>query len=319
MRDALKLLDRAGGEERALAAAAALQHPAPDVQLRALELIAKWTGGRPGEDVRAELLAYAEIVAPTTRGAFDALTGAPAVTAAEPADLAALEARAAALPASMRAALGINAALAGRLDELPPLRRPGSRSSALRWHRSRTSTRSPTCSGGRSSSARRTRTWSARSTASPALCHSRAPFERELKPLLARLGDLRWPSPLMRAFAAWATGRVPRTSAVWEDAQSWSWRFLEARVTEVAERAAKLRPAPLLAAPTHEGYLIEPAALVARAATLDGEPGRFDLVQALHRLAPEGRAAALAAAADLPGDAGEAIRYALGGPRPRSR
>ena len=41
-------------------------------------------------------------------------------------------------------------------------------------------------------------------------------------------------------------------------------------------------------------------------------------MQALHRLAPDGRAEALAAAGRPPGAAGEAIRYALGGPRPRS-
>ena len=35
------------------------------MQERALACIARWTGGEPDEDVRAELLAYAEVVAAT--------------------------------------------------------------------------------------------------------------------------------------------------------------------------------------------------------------------------------------------------------------
>ena len=163
VRDALKLLDRLEGDERAVAAAAALQHPAPDVQLRALELIAKWTGGEPSEDVRAELLAYAEIVAPTARGAFDALTGAPAVVADEPADLSALEA---ARPPARGGAGGAGRRRCARRAATTAGAGEPVLGDALR--RSTTSTRSPTCWAARCSSARRTRTSSARSTASPA-------------------------------------------------------------------------------------------------------------------------------------------------------
>ena len=79
VKDALGLLDRvAKAEPRhagacARVAAGALQHAAPDVQERALACIARWTGDAPDEEVRVELLAYAEVVAATVRPAFDAL------------------------------------------------------------------------------------------------------------------------------------------------------------------------------------------------------------------------------------------------------
>ena len=142
VKDALKLLDRVAKAEPAhagacaRAAAGALQHAAPDVQERALACIARWTDDAPGEDVRVELLAYAEVVAATVRPAFDALVADAALPEAagrEPAaggaSLAALEARAAALPAAIAAALGVPAALAaaaGRpAERLPRLPAPG--------------------------------------------------------------------------------------------------------------------------------------------------------------------------------------------------
>lgn len=91
--------------------------------------------------------------------------------------------------------------------------------------------------------------------------------------------------------------------------------FLAERVREIAMRILRGVSEPLLALPTHGAWL-DPRALVAR---LAGQASRrtraatADLVQALLRLAPEGRAEALAAASELPQDSGSVVRYALGG------
>ena len=149
------------------------------------------------------------------------------------------------------------------------------------------------------------------------MCSTRAPFERELAPLVSRIDATSsgW-LPLARAVLAWASGRVRRPVPTWGNRVGVD-HFLQARASEVAKRAAALRPAPLLATPTHRGGWIEPAALVARVAAAGEPPPRYDLVQALHRLAPDGRAEALDSAAGLSGGAAAALRYALGGPRPR--
>ena len=73
--------------------------------------------------------------------------------------------------------------------------------------------------------------------------------------------------------------------------------------------------APLLSVASHSGGWLAPAVLVERAAAwaeLGRTPALPDLVLGLLRLAPEGRAEALAAAKDLPGEGGAALRYALG-------
>ena len=78
------------------------------------------------------------------------------------------------------------------------------------------------------------------------------------------------------------------------------------------EKTAAGRSFVSAAAPTHAGGWIDPGVLVRR---LDaGQPAsKLDLVAAILRLAPLGREAALAAAADLSGEAGSVVRYALGG------
>jgi Family of unknown function (DUF6493) len=95
-----------------------------------------------------------------------------------------------------------------------------------------------------------------------------------------------------------------------------SGSFLNLRCVGVAMRAASRQPAPLLAAPTHAGGWIDPEVLVTRLVEcirLRTEPSRADFIQALLRMAPDNRAAALRAAASIPGEAGDALRYALGG------
>ena len=73
------------------------------------------------------------------------------------------------------------------------------------------------------------------------------------------------------------------------------WLFQHHRIREVRERVLKGAFAPLLATPTHEGGWLAASALVARLGAL-GElgvaPDRLDFIQALLRLAPDGREAA---------------------------
>lgn len=83
----------------------------------------------------------------------------------------------------------------------------------------------------------------------------------------------------------------------------------------VALRATRRQPRPLVSAPTHAGGWIDPVTLVNR--MLRGAPAaereiEADLIQALLRLAPGRRGEALDLARGLPGEHGEAIRYALG-------
>ena len=74
---------------------------------------------------------------------------------------------------------------------------------------------------------------------------------------------------------------------------------LDQRLIEIGKRLAKGKRVPVLSTPTHAGGWIHPAALVERVNTYTREKvpiARYDLILALLRLAPEGRAQA---AADL--------------------
>jgi hypothetical protein len=85
--------------------------------------------------------------------------------------------------------------------------------------------------------------------------------------------------------------------------------FLAARLHEIQ---ALTGPRSLLATPTDPSGWLDPAQFVHRLAGT-AEPMRHDLIAALLRLHPDGRAEALRSARTLPGDAGAATRYALGG------
>jgi Family of unknown function (DUF6493) len=92
--------------------------------------------------------------------------------------------------------------------------------------------------------------------------------------------------------------------------------FFGRRCLAVAQRAASRRSAPLLAAPTHAGGWIDPQILVKRLleySRMNIEPDKVDFIQALLRMAPDNRAAALEAATSIKGEMGQALRYALGG------
>jgi len=91
--------------------------------------------------------------------------------------------------------------------------------------------------------------------------------------------------------------------------------FLLRRLSALADQVVAFRSLPLLSTPTHRGGWIEPEVLVERWCAWQAagvEPDRHDKVLALLRLAPEGRDAACMRARRLEGEAGLALRYALG-------
>ncbi len=94
--------------------------------------------------------------------------------------------------------------------------------------------------------------------------------------------------------------------------------YLARRVAEVGRVASGPRPGCLVALPSYAGGWIEPGELVARlaAARTSGRPEPdmpLDFPQALLRVLPIRREAALAAASELRGEVGDAVRHALGG------
>jgi len=83
----------------------------------------------------------------------------------------------------------------------------------------------------------------------------------------------------------------------------------------VAGRAKRRKARGLLSAPTHAGGWLDPVALVQRltgGVAVDRDELEADLIQALFRLAPGRRNEALEASRDLRGESGDVLRYALG-------
>lgn len=94
-------------------------------------------------------------------------------------------------------------------------------------------------------------------------------------------------------------------------------RFLQERAAAITERFTKGISQGLLSFPTHRGCWIDSRILVERALHMQevgGVTDRIDWLLALLRLAPDGRDKALAAATNVHGEEGAALRYALGGP-----
>jgi hypothetical protein len=111
---------------------------------------------------------------------------------------------------------------------------------------------------------------------------------------------------------AWATRDVEEPADVRGSETQGAGLFVSARAHEIAKVAADGRPFASMALPTHRGGWIDPAVLVRRLA--GGQPASaLDLAAAILRLALDGRAAALDAASGIAGEAGAAVRYALGG------
>jgi hypothetical protein len=121
-----------------------------------------------------------------------------------------------------------------------------------------------------------------------------------------------WSSSMAHLVFCWVGETSPFTGpAIGSDTGSFYMR----RCLAVAKRAAARVSAPLLATPTHAGGWIDPQVLVKRLLEyfwLKIEPDNVDFIQALLRLSPDGRLAALDQAANLKGELGEALRFALG-------
>lgn len=119
-----------------------------------------------------------------------------------------------------------------------------------------------------------------------------------------------WAGPIAHLAFSWL-GEPSNEARVVADLAS----FFARRCLALSKRVVARQAAPLLAAPTHAGGWIDPLILVKRVGEyfwLKLEPDRADFIQALLRLAPENRAAALETAAAIKGEVGEALRYALG-------
>ena len=151
------------------------------------------------------------------------------------------------------------------------------------------------------------------------LCGRRSPeFHRRAEPLIKRANDRHSESELDRALADAMPESLYQLVLVWLGGKQPVWgppryetvaldRFFDGRVQELAERVVGCRSRPLLAAPTHKGGWIDPCVFVQRLEEVfqgGGEPESFDLIQALLRLAPDGRDRAFTAARELPGHVG---------------
>jgi hypothetical protein len=170
------------------------------------------------------------------------------------------------------------------------------------------------------------------------LCDQRpSDFELRAAPIYKRLtsaqpgeanrGLIASPGAVLKLVDAWLTGRPAAPAGYpderWlpnfrasrhQDERSLS-RFISHRLNEIEARVVRRQAVPLLAAPTHRGAWIDPQTLVERLTvwqTAGADPPQADLIQGLLRLAPGKRAAALQAAASLPGNTGRAVRWALG-------
>ncbi|MEA2609916.1 MAG: hypothetical protein QOJ75_2159 [Chloroflexota bacterium] len=111
---------------------------------------------------------------------------------------------------------------------------------------------------------------------------------------------------------AWTTGELVERQATLRAIDPGAGAFLSARARELSNAIANGGSFVSVAAPTHSGGWIDPAVLVRRL-RVRPPASTLDLVAALLRLAPAGRAEALGAATGLAGETGAAVRYALGG------
>ncbi len=107
---------------------------------------------------------------------------------------------------------------------------------------------------------------------------------------------------------AWAFDLAPEPDQYFES-------LIHKRVNAVAIQLANSVPVYLLATPSHAGLWIDSRILVDRVKNIgdvDSATTLIEQVQALLRLAPDHREEALSVAAELPGEFGSALRYALG-------
>lgn len=141
------------------------------------------------------------------------------------------------------------------------------------------------------------------------------------KGLLAQNGGLS--AALSALLLTWLDGKHHNGAAQRKDRESVAFSFFISRIHDIRNMIEKKQSAPLLALPTHDYGWIDPDILVKRLEEAQ-KNGRIvrqaDFMQALLRLAPDGRAAALDRLRDLPGHPARVLRWALGaedGPQPK--
>lgn len=335
-------------EAAALLACEALLHEGPDVQEAAFKLIQRYDAPDHAE-LRGLLQARLDDLAASQRSAVEAWLGvesgpaAPSPAAdAVPADL---ESRARAFPADLARLAGVEAALQAWQNgtwDLPPLRFIDPRIPRLAPENAlqpiteldELIDRFSAVLENPDSPEEIERVLDGVSR----LCGERPPdFERRTDPLrkralklVGRKRGLPWsgylPHDLPEVAVSWLCGTVAKP--VKQDSDDLTY-FLGLRMHVLAERIAARQPGPLLGAPTHSGGWIDPRVLVARLRAWLAAGGgsqtppkrgwplrsRYpypDVIQALLRLAPDGRAEALAACAGLEGEIVDAFRYAFG-------
>jgi hypothetical protein len=339
----------AHAEAVALLANEALLHEGPDIQEATFKLIQRY--GTPGHaELRGLLHSRLDDLAASQRTAVEAWLGMESAPTAAPSSAsdavpADLESRAQALPADLARMAGVEAALQAWQNgtpDLPPLRlinpdiprlapenalQPITGLDELidRFSAVLEKPNSP-------DEIERVLDGVSR------LCDERPPdFERRTDPLrkralklVGRTGIPPWngsPShDLGEVAVSWLCGTVARP--VKQDPDHLKY-FLGLRMHVLARRVAARKAMPLLGAPTHLGCWIDPRILVGRLrAWLAADSGlqtpppkgwplrsRYpypEVIQALLRLAPDGRAEALSACEGLVGEIADAVRYALG-------
>ncbi|MEM9348166.1 MAG: DUF6493 family protein [Planctomycetota bacterium] len=160
------------------------------------------------------------------------------------------------------------------------------------------------------------------------LCDQRTDdFDARFAPMIKRLcppEDEWWDGEIFQNFAP---SDLPSLVLAWHEPEhsyrfytrrdAGAIRFMRMRIQETEAWVRARQPRVLLSSPTHRGGWIDPRVFVQRLIDLqqaDVSPGRCDLILALLRLTPDGRADALAMASKLADRAeADAVRYALGG------
>ena len=124
------------------------------------------------------------------------------------------------------------------------------------------------------------------------------------------------PNGLRDLVLTWLEGGLHHTNYPYWWQVRGPMRFIDRRLREIARHLDRHGALSLLATPTHAHGWIAPRLLVERLAGYERagrRPLASDLLQALLRLAPDGRGEALALAGDLRGEWAAAVRWALGG------
>ncbi|MEW5822145.1 MAG: DUF6493 family protein [Cyanobacteriota bacterium] len=159
------------------------------------------------------------------------------------------------------------------------------------------------------------------------LCNKKdSTFERLAEPVFKRaekLGELeglnrlvsRWggSNALQDLLSTWLSSKrlLPKRKFAIEGPM----RFIENRIYDISERVSKNISAPLLSFPTHENGWIDPEILIERIIMikkLNINIASHDFIQALLRITPDNRAAALEKSLAIKGPEGKIIQYALG-------